>query len=162
MKFLEKDLETIIYTTDRDFLCSRGLYIEGRLIRQKYIGNYGTADLIEYVRPRYNVSEEKFYRGKIVIYELKKDQINIDSFLQAIKYAKGIKDFLKKKGKEDWYRYSICLIGNDIELASPFVYLADFLDGDEGLGLSNLVYSYEADGIYFKPINNYSLKNKGF
>ncbi len=40
MKFLEKDLEQIIYSADKELLAQRGLEINGTLIRQLRIGNY--------------------------------------------------------------------------------------------------------------------------
>ena len=54
MKFLENDLEEIIYTSGRDVLEQRGLTINGKLLRQVKIGNYGIADLIEFQRPFYD------------------------------------------------------------------------------------------------------------
>ena len=70
MKFFEKDLEEIIYLSDKDKLSDRGLYLNGKLKRQLRIGNYGVADLIEYKRPYYHPYEKCFMKGTINILEL--------------------------------------------------------------------------------------------
>ena len=61
MKFLEKDLEQIIFESGRDSLRERGLSISGKLLRQLRIGNYGIADLVEFVRPQYELPDRQFF-----------------------------------------------------------------------------------------------------
>ena len=46
MKFLEKDLEEIIFETSNKELNERGLFVYGKKYRQLRIGNYGVADLV--------------------------------------------------------------------------------------------------------------------
>jgi len=171
MKFLEKDLEQIIYDADKELLAEKGLYINGKLKRQLRIGNYGIADLVEFRRPYYHPYFNNMIKGEIIVYELKQDKIGISAFLQALGYIKGIKTYLEEKGISDKYHYSIKLIGKEIDNNSTFVYLTDFLDLDtcethidleSKLSLCNYLYSYDFDGIKFKTVSGYNLINKGF
>lgn len=173
MEFLEKDLEEIIFNADKDKLAERGLYISGKLFRQFKIGNYGIADLLTYQRPfidRDIPIDAPLTRGTISVIELKKDTISVSSFLQALRYAKGVRSFLKKRGKAELYDIKIILIGKRLDLESSFVYLTDFLTYksdyesgyDSSLVLELYTYSYGIDGIGFNEHANYSLKNEGF
>ena len=53
MNFLEKDLEEIIYNTDKEMLTERGLPYHPfeTFKRQLKIGNYGIADLVSFKKP---------------------------------------------------------------------------------------------------------------
>jgi hypothetical protein len=78
MKFLEKDLEQIIWDADKEILSERGLNLDGKLKRQLKIGNYGIADLIHFKRPvsYYDKQENKRFNvenGLIEIIELKNE-----------------------------------------------------------------------------------------
>ena len=46
MKFLERDLEYIIFETENSILNSKGLPISGKKSTQRKIGNYGRLDLM--------------------------------------------------------------------------------------------------------------------
>jgi len=173
MNFLEKDLEEIIFTSDKENLSKRGLFISKSetFKRQLKIGNYGIADLVSFKRPFYNPYENEVQKGLITVYELKKDRISISSFLQAATYLHGIKRYLKKRDLDDKYDYSIRLIGKDIDLQSSFVYLPELISGytyDEKIDrpslfyFSSYIYKYDIDGIIFKEIEGYSLINEGF
>jgi len=170
MRFLEKDLEEIIYTTDRKFLKARGLNIKGKLLRQLRIGNYGIADLVSVNRPEYIVpnGEDGWHAGyvDVTIYELKQEKITKDTFLQAIKYAKGLDSWFEKKHRlSDEFSLNInfVLIGSSICLNDSFVYLTDFLIDRNGCNsLDLLTYEYKADGIYFRSHSGYKLINEGF
>ena len=85
MNFLEQNLEQIIFESDRNDLKDCGLAISGKLLRQKRIGNYGIADIISVEK----INNLGFPILKITVYELKRDIINNDSFLQALSYLKG-------------------------------------------------------------------------
>lgn len=170
MKFLEKDLEQIIYEADKHTLSERGLIINGKLLRQIRIGNYGIADLITYKRPQYHTVMNGHIKGEITVYELKQNKINAGAFLQALGYLKGIKSFLAKRGLEYDYNYNIKLIGGEVE-SSSFMYLGDFFNGspdfvsinsDSSFSFESLVYKYEVDGISFKEVCGYHLINEGF
>lgn len=177
MKFLEKNLETIIYESDYDSLGKRGLYLSGNKFRQVKIGNYGIADLIYFERPVFykknDYNEHSFSHGTITIVELKKDVIDIDSFTQSLRYAKGIRRYLKKKDIEHKYKIEILLVGKSVDTSSSFVYLTDLvLDcGDifiidkfriPPISFSIHTYSYELDGLRFNKCYDWSLKDEGF
>jgi hypothetical protein len=167
MKFLEKDLEEIIYTSGRDVLEEKGLLIEGKLKRQVRIGNYGIADLIEFKRPYYGYNRtqkrDHFEKGSITIYELKLDNISISAFLQALGYAKGIQNYLRKRNKEHLYNINIVIIGRNIDMNSQFVYIQELLTiGMEGY-IEFIQYYYGVYGIEFQSKSgSYELKNEGF
>lgn len=83
MKFLEKDLEDIIFNADNESLQSRGLEIRGFKKRQLNIGNYGIADIVTFERSNYIDEEYAEYVGGenkthsrpiITVYELKKNK----------------------------------------------------------------------------------------
>jgi len=171
MNFLEKDLEQIIYDADKELLADKGLIIDGKLKRQFRIGNYGIADLIEFKKPYYCLYFKKYVKGEISIYELKKEQIGISAFLQALGYLKGIRTFLKLRNLENHFNYSITLIGKEIDQNSNYIYLSDFLNTDTDISdinqnpkfsLFNYTYQYDIDGIKFITQSDYNLKYKGF
>lgn len=150
MTFLEKDLEDIIYNTKNSHLQMRGLWIEGKKVRQLKIGNYGIADVVTVVR-NYEVN-----RLTITIYELKKDTIGVNTFMQAIRYAKGIDSWIRKNKKFE-YDIRFGLVGKVIDFNTDFIYLADIYENIE-----LYTYEYEFDGIHFKHHRRYSLTNEGF
>lgn len=169
MKFLEKDLEEIIYEADKDFLDKRGLYLDGKLFRQFKIGNYGIADLVsiskDYRDPYFG--QKTFPFLTITVYELKKDKIGISALLQAIKYVNGIKSYLNKR-KIYNVNYRISLIGSDIDITGSFCFIPELIGHDELIGNDKIssidfyTYEYKIDGVYFKNHYGYVLTNEGF
>lgn len=163
MKFLEKNLEDIIFETPNEKLQNRGLDIYGHKRRQVKIGNYGIADLITFEKPQYEKSlfDESIGHwedNKITIYELKQKEINFGSFNQALRYYRGIERYLESYRiltKET--RIEICLIGESIDLNSSFSYLDSFSDK-----IKIFTYKYDFDGITFEHRFNFSLVNEGF
>lgn len=179
MDFLEKDLEQIIYESDKDKLSERGLHLYGKLLRQVRIGNYGIADLICVNRPShlkacgtaFDQNKSVHFKGTIDVIELKKDRISPSTFFQVLNYVKGIQDYLKHRNLSHLYNYNITMIGRDVDLNSSFSYLGDIFYNDfwmtdlisEPLININLyTYSYNVDGLLFKEISGYSLIDKGF
>ena len=173
MNFLEKDLEEIIFTSDKDKLDKRGLFVnEGAIFkRQLKIGNYGISDLVSYERPFFSLAERVVYKGKITVYELKKEKISISAFMQALNYLKGIRSYLNKIGIEDNYDYKIVLIGKEFDSFSSFSYMPDIISSinyDDILGTSPMfstefyTYEYGLEGIFFKQISGYKLVDEGF
>ena len=169
MEFLEKDLEEIIYLSDKDKLQQRGLYLTGKLKRQLRIGNYGIADLIEIQKPHYH--NKRFYKGCVNIIELKKDKIGVSTFFQALKYLQGIKTYLEQRKVDDLFNYKITLIGKDADTNSSFVFLSNLFDNEVNncdtvehhkIKIELFTYKYGVEGLEFVEINNYNLKNKGF
>jgi len=178
MDFLEKDLEEIIYLSDKDALSDKGLYLKGVLKRQLKIGNYGIADLVNIYKPYYSRSvkiDNEYHvvhnKGIIEVIELKKDKIGVSTFFQALNYVKGIKSYLEMRGCSDLFNFKIVLIGKSVDLSSSFCYLSDLFDvhvEDSYIeqkcvtAVELYTYSYDLDGIKFKEIHGYNLTNKGF
>ena len=159
MEFLEKDLEQIISESSNFNLRQRDLPIFGRKMRQVRIGNYGIADLITVDRATdFDFDENKIIGSRLIInvYELKKDKIGISAFLQAIRYAKGISRYLEKRGID--FDINIKLIGQEVDLSGDFVYISDILR----YNVEMYLYSYKLDGLTFKRVLGYNLKNEGF
>ena len=173
-KFLEKDLEDIIFESDRDKLSKRGLHICGKMYRQVRIGNYGVADLISVNKiPTHAVTgvrAEFASNLDITIYELKMDRIDIDAFLQAVKYAKGISRYFEKHRKNLKAQFRIVLIGSEISKDERFQCVADMFTPDCMNGcaspaihsVSFYKYEYDFNGIYFKYKKLFSLMDEGF
>ena len=167
MKFLEKDLEEIIFNSSREKLSERGLDLKGVIKRQLKIGKYGVSDLVTFDRVRHlNYYSNPVNRGfipvynhylDITVYELKKDKISMSAFLQAVRYAKGIKRFLVKRGFEFEIRLNIHLIGKTIDNKSDFIYLSELFDS-----VLFSTYDYDIDGIIINDVGNYSLTKEGF
>lgn len=165
MNFLEKDLEDILFSTDSDLLYDRGLPIYDKRKRQLRVGNYGVLDMIAYE------FEKNTHYGyttlHIELIELKKENVNIDTLLQAINYAKGIERYLdKRKFVRIVFDIKIILIGKTVDKSSPFVYITDLINGSEGCNniytIDFYEYNYKIDGLHFKQIHGYSLINEGF
>jgi hypothetical protein len=146
MNFLEKDLETIIweaFNKDPEILSKRGLDMYGTGFRQLDLGGYGIADIVTMNLDK--TIEVHPYAGRRVnrqitvdVYELKKDIINIDTFLQAIGYCKGIQRILDENYPSLEYLFKIHLIGKTIEKESNFCYMVDFIENVS-------IYTYKAD-----------------
>lgn len=171
MEFFEKDLEEIIFYSDKNELSERGLFLHGKLKRQLKIGNYGIADLVEYTRPMNHVGLYGMLKGEVNVVELKNKKISVSTLFQALNYLHGIQRFLDKKGIKDNYNYRITLIGREFDQHSSFCYLSDIfhgesfpamLDSDTRVSIDLLTYSYGLDGISFKKVSGYKLSNEGF
>jgi hypothetical protein len=170
MKFIEKDLEEIIYTSGRDVLEERGLLIEGELRRQVKIGNYGIADLISITKPFYcsgRTGKPELQMGCITIYELKKEQIGISAFLQVLSYVKGVYEYLKKRKKDHLFYVSVVLIGRNIDTTGAFCYIPELLQITSSSFFENgffsfYTYRYEIDGLHFECREDFDLVKQGF
>ena len=168
MNILEKDLEEIIEKASIKELNSRGLHVVGKPLRQLRIGDYGIADLV-YVRKDYELIE----RGvgytevpylNINICELKKDKAGISAFLQAVRYAKGIKQYLESRGFYN-YKLQITLIAPKIDTNSDYIFLTDLIRSRERTNITqinNYSVTYNFNGIQFKDESGYSLINNKF
>lgn len=157
MKFLEKDLERIIYETPKDKLNEKGLFVDGHVLRQVKIPNYGIADIVTVKRVNSPVYPERYLH--FTIYELKKDRIGISSFLQAVGYVRGIKAYLEKRISRDYFLcdFSIVLVGSEIDKTGNFMYLPCCFDSLNEFEPKNSVsnvyfytYKYDFDGISFE------------
>ena len=155
MNFLEKDLEDIIWESDKEKLDQRGLPIYGKLIRQLNIKGYGIADLVEW-----SIQKDPYSRTlNVTIYELKKDKIGISALMQSIYYARGIQRYLEFRLKNLKFTINIVLIGSSLDLTGSFCYLPDLICNDCSYGLLNTIqyytYDYKIDGIYFEQSYGY-------
>lgn len=160
MKFLEKDLEQIIFEADNDQLQERGLNISGKKLRQVTIGNYGVADLITFERDY--VEPWRGHSIKVTVYELKKENINISTFLQALGYLRGIQRYLDRgRFVYDTVNYGIVCIGKTIDTSSAYTYLPEFLIS-ETFTLKNYTYDFKIDGISFEDHEGFKLVKEGF
>jgi hypothetical protein len=174
MKFLEKDLEQIIFESGRDSLREKGLPVYGKMFRQLRIGKYGIADLVTFTRPMYDGPQRKYFvPGQITIYELKKDQIGIASFLQSLNYVKGIQRYLEKKGKQEKYIINLVIIGKELDKTGSFCYIHNLLsikneyyDLESNLSesgeISFYTYEYTLDGLKFNYESEYVKNDEGF
>jgi hypothetical protein len=165
MKLSEKELEDIVFKSSNQALQEKGLEIFGRKIRQLKIGNYGIADIVAFSRAVEEIEGNTTSILDIDIIELKQDIVNIQTFLQSIKYVKGITEYLYKRHFFK-FRINITLIGTSVDM-SNFIYLPDLIR------LNNECYdlygrlnfykvSYDVNGINFKNISGYKLIDSGF
>lgn len=169
MDFLEKDLESIIWESDNEKLLDRGLsgVYGNKLFRQIKIGNYGIADLISVGRS--NIFEHENSHLIITVFELKKDKIGISAFLQAIRYCKGIKQYLEKRGIFN-FKLNITLIGKETDNQGDFIYLTDLFENSNSnmlcFGFIDSIkfynYKYGIDGLFFEEQSGYKLIDEGF
>lgn len=173
MKFLEKDLEQIIFETNNEALQERGLWLRGKKIRQLKVGNYGIADIVTIDRPFRLSGGHNHIKGLIQVVELKKDKVGVSAFMQALGYAKGISSYLEKRGLLDLFTIEIVLVGKHIDKNSSFIYLADLMQKNEeqyiyaGEGNNNICiscydYDMNIDGLTFKEHSGYKLIDEGF
>lgn len=164
MKFLEKELEQIIWESDKAQLENRGLSLYGTLYRQKPIGNYGIADIIQ-VEKAY--SKNKPYLI-IDVLELKQEKIGISAFLQAVWYAKGIQSYLEGRKVKN-YILNIKLIGKELDMPGSICFLPDLIDVNNKIlnygklnSVKFITYEYSLNGLMFKEEKGYKLIKEGF
>lgn len=137
MDFLEKDLEDFIFNSNNNQLDKSGLYFNETSFnkkRQLNLGGYGIADLVVFEKHYYKDYERQEILGSYItinIIELKKDQIGIKAFMQALRYAKGIKDYLEKRKSNIKFYLKITLIGNRVSLENDMMYITDLLSCSE-------------------------------
>lgn len=175
MQFLERDLEDIIFESDRKSLSDRGLRMYGKKLRQVRIGNYGIADLITINRYKqndiyfddYDKNGNPMYKDdylpilKISVYELKKDSIGIETFLQAVRYVKGIQRYLKSRSFSFEVIFNIVLIGKSLNQSTSFSYFPEVINSDD-FNLELYTYDYRIDGLHFESHSGFKLINEGF
>lgn len=158
MRFLEKDLEQIIFESNKEVLYERGLDVRGKMFRQLRIGNYGVADLVTFSKGEYLTEYKGHEEHRITIYELKKDDIGYDALQQALRYACGVNRYLGQRGLINNIMVKIVLIGSCVDKSGGF-----------SLGIGHLrplidVYSYDyrLNGLHFKREIGYCLNDEGF
>jgi hypothetical protein len=160
MKFLEKDLETIIYHHTLA-CCQRGLDIKphgqaGTLLRQVALGPYGTADLIMLdmdVSPVYAPWEEEGQTFKrsltITIIECKLEEINTRAYQQAKRYKAALKKLTEYYSSyHTEFVFKVVLIGQTTDRSSDFLF--QYMDDPD---CSAFTFDYSVDGIQFYPVS---------
>lgn len=163
MDFFESDLEDIVFNSPIGELRDRGFdsyFKDAHTYRQLNLGGYGIADIVQFKRLTFK-TESGFLVSKIVVHviELKKNQIGIDTFFQALRYCKGILEFIKKRATFDFnVTFNISLIGRKIQDSTDFVYLTDFLQNEQ-IVLNMYVYDYKIHGLSFIKKRGYYLIN---
>lgn len=160
MNILEHEIEDVIWEEiegeNFDGLYKRGLPIFEKFTytRQLELNGYGRADLIGInVEPSHFVNGKKTRFVNVQIFELKKEEVNLNTFLQAIRYAKGIQHKASFEKIEYSFYFYIYLIGKRIELNSPFVYIPDIFGQ---VNFYTVSISLE-DGIMFNRQKDYTL-----
>jgi hypothetical protein len=155
MNILEKEIEDVLFetlTSNHSLLQQRGLFMPptAEYARQIDLGTYGKPDIVGFtIHPK----EEGYRRIDVIIYELKKEDVNVGTLMQACRYKKGIEEYLDHRGVKDAYLHTrVCLIGKTIEKRSDWVYILPFLENVS-------VYTYSIDlikGIRFTSSSNFS------
>lgn len=159
MNFLEKDFEDCIWDAIQngqiEDLRASGLDLYKHNLRQVSLGNYGIADLISFSFYFDNNNELDAIRFKII--ELKRNEINTETFLQALRYFKGFSFFLESIYHHCNIYGSISLIGSSVSKKKSFIYMPDFFEN-----LEFLTYSLSLNkGLQFYDHRGYDLVNKG-
>lgn len=165
MKFLEQDLEDIIWSAlikgDTEALEDRGfpVFNKGPFFRQYDFGEgYGISDIIQIEVKKDRDGYRPFIKVRATIYELKKGTITKEAFFQSIRYARAIKAlvsfFYEITDSFIESELDIVLIGESLEKTNtPF--LADVFDNVH-------LYTYEYDafmGVTFKQHYGYAPTN---
>jgi len=163
MRFLERNLEDIIFQSSYSHLAKRGLCLPGKRYRQLSIGKYGVADLVYIHRVYYPQKEDSFFSGHtfyVNVVELKKDIVNVNAFLQSVGYIKGLMRYFEKHHPDTDVQYQITLIGSDVQTHNNFPYLFELIKGE--VSLAGYTYSYGIDGLKFDKISDWKLVKEGF
>jgi len=162
MKFLEKDLEQIIFETENDVLEDRGLFIAGKKLRQVKLGNYGVIDLLTIERCTDDFSDKKIYKKiHVGIYELKLNEINLNALMQSMRYLIGVQEFIKERYSDFLFEYSINLIGSKLDFKNDDCFLLSFINQVNTEELCVVFYEYDFDinGMNFNKRTPYYKKS---
>ncbi len=149
MKFSEKNLEDIIFSTPTPLLQQRGLDIEGAKLRQVRLGIYGVADLITVNKVYVDTIQEDRSVKRIPyllidIFELKQGKISFETFVQILKYGRGVKSYLSKFHPNLDYAIRYRMIGDSVDENNSFYFLPSLF---KNIKLYKYIYDY--DGINF-------------
>lgn len=157
MNILEKDIEELIFENieDSELMKRHGFRkLEKKYYRQPNLGTYGIADLIGVSITSHSTARQISF----TVYEIKKEQINTATLIQASRYIKGLKHLMKRFNHDKivTVRYNVVLIGKSLDTGSDFVFLLDLID--------NLTtYTYELDfirGLVFVKHCGYDYTNQ--
>lgn len=142
MNILEKEIEEIVFLADNELLSKKGLRLYKHKLSQVNFGDYGIADIITWRVIRDSLSRTINFQ----VVELKKELIDVNTLMQACRYATAIKEIMSNYNLlGTQISIEIVLIGKKIQLNGDFVFLANFVHNLE-------IYKYEIsleDGITF-------------
>lgn len=162
MNILEHEIEDLVWNAidsfEHDLLQKRGLPVsmDFNYVRQYDLGKYGRADIIGFkANPSFVAKGKKHRVIDVQIIELKRDKVNFETLLQAVRYAKGIqhKSYLTKLRYQ--YNFSYILIGKCLDLNTDLCYMPDVLPDVQ-------IYTYAlsiTEGLKFKQEKNFSLSH---
>lgn len=135
MKFLEKDLETIIYE-NKNRLGTKGLNLDfhpcttTKLLRQVRLGCYGVADLVHLEvfnrekDPNRTKAPQKKRVVLVTVIECKLNVIDINAYAQAKRYITAIKQYVKQHRLHNTQvLYRSILIGNEVCTKGDFAFV---------------------------------------
>ena len=137
MNITEKELEDCIWDaiTKNKYneLAKNGFYLDfgATFYRQFNFTPYGVCDLCSV---RFSKDDYSQWHAHVNIYELKKDTVNEDTFLQAIRYAKAVQmmavEWNTFHARKNWINIhiNIHLIGKSVKTTNEFIYLTDIFD----------------------------------
>lgn len=176
MPFNEEELGDIILKTDNNILRSKGLYLcKNKLKQVRLGGRYGVADIIcweKIINKKCCLSASPDVCGichnkkckrvnyiHIQVVELKTNCININTFLQAIRYAKAVKEFFEDRFFHYKLKLEIILIGHDFNTTEfsfikDIISMSDIWDADINYFFEYNAYTYhvDIDGLKFKSL----------
>lgn len=165
MKFLEKDLEDIIYNNAKACY-DRGLKMgtpgrTGILMRQVKLGDYGVADMIAIevnLQPVYAPWEESFHREVILtIIECKLNEVNVSTYLQAKRYKAALTQILQFYSLDNTdITINTVLIGQTVDVNSDFIF--QYQDDKD---CTIFTFTYGIDGIHFEEVDKNWVKGDG-
>jgi hypothetical protein len=150
MNILEHEIEDIVWQAisnkQYDTLKERGLHVFDKLtyFRQLGLSTYGRCDVLGVmVKPMEPGDKRRtFY---IHVLEFKKDKVGVNTYLQALRYAKGVQEKIEYLYNTVFdFKIRIYLIGKEVE-ESPLTLSCDLLD-------HLFIYTYNIDlfkGITF-------------
>lgn len=160
MNILESEIEEILFKNldNRKLLKERGFdFFEQKYYLHPNLGSYGIPDIVG-VTVNYCV-HSRSRSINVTIYELKKEVVNINTLLQAARYAKGIERFFDENSitlNFNEIDFSLVLIGKNIDESSDFVFLTDFC-----YNVNLVTYSVDLNyGIVFREQKGYYKRNE--
>lgn len=162
MNFLEKNLEDILFDCLGCDDIHKQKIVKGidhyhKYIRQQRLGFYGIPDIIGlsiYTKKEKGV---RWFEVRIGVYELKKEEINIDTIIQASKYSRGLKYIIIKALFTRFPK----LTWEDVKVVNRMYLIGDYIDSNiyNLLEFSDSIdvytYNYNYDGLKLNKFTQY-------
>lgn len=126
-KIVEEELETYLFNNP-EYLGTIYSRQKSLLMRQVNLGEYGRADLV-YLEPEEVESLERDRRVLCLhVYELKKGEVDVNTLLQASRYAVGLRRVINKACPEYVCEVHLHLFGLSIKTRDDFIFLCNFVE----------------------------------